>query len=59
MHDVLDGGKTVQCVRAVLTGENWKSDEWTRDLDRRELEEAYRGWAEGSIAKGMVKVSES
>jgi len=42
-----------------LTGENWKSEERTRDLDRRELEEAYQGWAEGSIAKGMIKVSES
>lgn len=57
MHDVLDEGKTVQCVGAVRTDETWKPDEWTKPLDRRALEEAFRSWPDRPIAKGMIEVS--
>ena len=34
MHDILDDGKTVQCVGAVLTDESWDPKEWKKPLDR-------------------------
>lgn len=57
MHDVLDGGKTVQCVACAQTNEEWGEDEWRRDLDREKLESTFSGWTESAIKRGMIEVS--
>ena len=55
MHDVLDGGKTVQCVGACR--EDGSSNERKMELDRETLERAFAAWLDGPIAKGMIDVS--
>ena len=55
MHDVLDGGKTVQCVGACR--EDGSSNERKMELDRETLERAFASWLDGPIAKGMIDVS--
>ena len=57
MHDILDDGKTVQCVGAVRTEDDWKSDEWKRELNRDMLEKAYKGWTDKAFADAMIEVS--
>ena len=57
MHDVLEHGKLVQCVGAILTDEPWDSTEWKRSLDQKKLEESFAPWLDGPIAKGMIEVS--
>jgi len=56
MHDVLNGGETVQCVAAVLTGENWDPNEWKKPLDRKMLEDSFATWKDGPIAPGMIEL---
>jgi salicylate hydroxylase len=56
MHDVLDSGDTVQCVASVMK-DNWDLTDWSRELDEAKLEEAFGGWTNSPIAKGMIKVS--
>lgn len=56
MHDVLDDGKTVQCVGAVTTDETWSSKDWKKALSRNKLEDSFATWADGPIAKGMIEV---
>lgn len=55
MHDVLDDGKTVQCVAAVAEGTRGE-DEWKRDLDRESLEESFEGCKNSPIASKMIEV---
>ena len=55
MHDVLDGGKTVQCVGACR--DDGGSNEKKMELDRETLERAFASWLDGPIAKGMIDVS--
>ena len=35
MHDILDDGKTVQCVGCLMVDEGWRSKEWKKELDRK------------------------
>ncbi|MCJ1356784.1 MAG: hypothetical protein MMC33_006780 [Icmadophila ericetorum] len=56
MHDVLEHGKLVQCVGAILTDEPWDSTEWKRSLDQKKLEESFAPWLDGPIAKGMIEL---
>ena len=58
MHDILDDGKTVQCIGAVAA-ETWSSDDWKKAIDRKILDDAFETWYGGPIAKGMVEVSSS
>lgn len=55
MHDVLDNGKTVQCVGACREDET--SNDRKMELDRQKLERAFATWLDGPIAKGMIDVS--
>ena len=55
MHDVLDNGKTVQCVAACREDET--SNERKIELDRDKLEKSFATWLDGPIAKGMIDVS--
>ena len=55
MHDVLDNGKTIQCVGACR--EDGGSNERMMELDRDKLEKAFASWLDGPIAKGMIDVS--
>lgn len=59
MHDVLDNGKTVQCVAAVFVGGNsgWDADEWKKPIDREILEEVFASWKDGPITRGMIEVN--
>ena len=59
MHDVLDDGKTVQCVGCMMVDEGWSSKEWKKELDRKQLENSFASWNDGPIAKGMMEVSYS
>jgi salicylate hydroxylase len=55
MHDVLDGGETVQCVAAVV-GEDWDASEWKRGLDRKGLEGVFESWTGSPVVGGMITV---
>ena len=55
MHDVLDDGKTVQFVAAVVEKE--ASAERKRTLSRELLEYSFKDWLKGPIAPGMIDVS--
>ncbi|KAF2194151.1 FAD/NAD(P)-binding domain-containing protein [Zopfia rhizophila CBS 207.26] len=55
MHDVLDGGETVQCVVCGVMDEEWGEDEWKRELDRRALEKAVVKWTDTPIKRGMIE----
>ena len=57
MHDILDDGKTVQCVGCLMVDEGWRSKEWKKELDRKQLEDSFASWNDGPIAKGMIGVS--
>ena len=57
MHDVLDGGKTVQCVACAQTDEEWGEDEWRRELNREKLEETFSKWTDSAIKRGMIEVT--
>lgn len=52
MHDVLDDGKTVQCVGACR--EDGTLKERTMEVDRDKLEKAFATWLDGPVAKGMI-----
>lgn len=54
MHDVCDNGKTVQCLAAVLTDEQWNPHEWKRSLTKEELLDVYSNW--GAFGKSMAEV---
>jgi salicylate hydroxylase len=56
MHDVLDGGETVQCVVCGLTDESWEGDEKMKNLDNTTLQQALSSWTETTIKKGMIEV---
>ncbi|TVY43694.1 6-methylsalicylic acid decarboxylase [Lachnellula occidentalis] len=56
MHDVLDNGKTVQCVASKVTNEDWNPKEWKRDLDRDALENAFASWTNSPIVKNMIEL---
>ena len=56
MHDILDDGKTVQCIGAVAA-EVWGSDDWTKAINRRILDDSFATWYDGPVAKGMVEAS--
>jgi hypothetical protein len=57
MHDVLDDGRTVQCVLAGLVTEGeWKEDEWSKKLDRAALERVLEGWGETPLRDGIIEV---
>jgi len=55
MHDVLDNGKTVQCVGACR--EDGTLNERKMELDRDKLEKSFATWLDGPIAKGMIDAS--
>jgi len=55
MHDVLDSGKTVQCVGACR--EDGTLNERKMELDRDKLEKLFATRLDGPIAKGMIDVS--
>ncbi|KAI9881208.1 MAG: hypothetical protein M1830_007186 [Pleopsidium flavum] len=52
MHDVLDNGKTIQCVGCC--SEDWASDERKKALNREKLEASFATWIDGPIATGMI-----
>ncbi|KAI9643962.1 hypothetical protein NHQ30_007313 [Ciborinia camelliae] len=58
MHDVLDGGKTVQCVASVMTSPSstWDEANWKKDLDRSALEATFKSWTNSPISKPMVEL---
>lgn len=55
MHDVLDDGKTVQCVLAAVEREQPKDR--SRPLTRDIFYETFSNWLDGPIAKNMIDVS--
>ncbi|KAF1999562.1 FAD/NAD(P)-binding domain-containing protein [Amniculicola lignicola CBS 123094] len=57
MHDVLDGGDTVQCVVCGIVGEGdeWAEGEWSKPLDRAALEKALEEWTDTPLKKGIVE----
>jgi len=57
MHDVLDGGETVQCVVCGVMDGQWGEEEFSRPLDRQKLEKAFETWSDTPIKRGMVEVS--
>jgi salicylate hydroxylase len=60
LHDVLDNGKTVQCVAAIFSdGNNGFEDSksWKTPIDRKKLEDALATWTECPITQGMIDVS--
>jgi salicylate hydroxylase len=57
MHDVLDDGKTVQCVLCVDSEGAWGSDAESKDLNRELLEQALANWSDTPLKKGIVEVS--
>lgn len=57
MHDVLDNGRTVQCIAAVLTDGDWDPNEWKKPLDREMLEASFATWKDGPITQGVINVS--
>ncbi|KAF2656265.1 FAD/NAD(P)-binding domain-containing protein [Lophiostoma macrostomum CBS 122681] len=56
MHDVLDNGKTVQCVLCIDTAEAWGSDAESKDLYRSLLEQALANWTNTPLRRGIVEV---
>jgi salicylate hydroxylase len=56
MHDVLDGEATVQCIASVVAGEDWDEAQWKRQLDRKQLEEAFSTWKNSPVRDGMIEV---
>ena len=44
MHDVLDDGKTVQCVLSGVQNELWGEAEWHKTLHRADLEKVVENW---------------
>ena len=61
MHDVLDAGKTVQCVAAGVEQEKpekqGSADRKSR-LTREGLEACFKEWLDGPIARPMIDVSQ-
>jgi salicylate hydroxylase len=57
MHDVLDDGKTVQCVLCVDSEGAWGSDAESKDLNRELLQQALANWSDTPLKKGIVEVS--
>ena len=55
MHDILDDGKVVQCVAAVV--EDDMCNERKRELSRESLAAALASWSDGPVTKGMIEVS--
>ena len=55
MHDILDDGKSVQCVCSAVELE--ASSERRRDLSRAFLDKTFGSWLEGPIGKPMIDVS--
>jgi salicylate hydroxylase len=56
MHDVLDGGETVQFVLCGMMDCEWGKDEWSKPLDRAAVEKAVESWAETPLKKSIVEV---
>ncbi|KAK3683009.1 salicylate hydroxylase [Podospora appendiculata] len=54
LHDVLDGGKTVQC--AICCVEKEPPKERKRPLTLEMLNEALSGWLDGPIAKAAIEL---
>ncbi|PQE12391.1 salicylate hydroxylase protein [Rutstroemia sp. NJR-2017a BVV2] len=57
LHDVLDNGKTVQCVAAIFSDGNSgfeDSKSWKTPIDRKKLEDALATWTECPITQGMI-----
>ena len=54
MHDILDDGKTLQCVAAVRAGTAWDPQQWKKALDESDLEGQFESWL---IGLGMTDVS--
>ena len=55
MHDVLDSGETVQCVFSIPTDASWGENEWTRKIERADLEKAVEHWTDTPLKKGVVE----
>lgn len=55
MHDVLDGGETVQCVVCGVADEHW-GEEPSHDLNKEALEKAFKTWTDTPIKQGIIKV---
>ncbi len=55
MHNVLDSGKTVQCVGACR--EDATLNERKMEIDRDKLEKPFATRLDGPIAKGMIDAS--
>ncbi|KAB8290715.1 hypothetical protein EYC80_008354 [Monilinia laxa] len=60
LHDVLDGGETVQCIASVMKSPTspWETDEKTRkkDLHRTTLEAAFEPWTNSPISEPMIEL---
>ncbi|KAF2689099.1 salicylate hydroxylase [Lentithecium fluviatile CBS 122367] len=56
MHDVLDGGETVQFVLCGMMDEEWGEGEWSKDLDRAAVEKAVETWTETPVKKSIIDV---
>jgi salicylate hydroxylase len=54
MHDILDDGKSVQCVCSAT--EETASTTRNRDLSRSFLEKSFEPWLDGPIARNMIDV---
>lgn len=60
LHDILDNGKTVQCIAAILSDENRgfeDSKSWKTPIDRKKLEDALATWTDCPITQAMIDVS--
>ena len=54
MHDILDDGKSVQCVCSGV--EETASAERKQDLSRSFLEKSFAPWLGGPVARNMIDV---
>ncbi|KAF2692089.1 salicylate hydroxylase [Lentithecium fluviatile CBS 122367] len=55
MHDVLDGGDTVQFVLCGMSDGDWTEGEWSKPLDRAAVEKVVESWAETPLKKSIVE----
>lgn len=63
MHDILDSGKTVQCVAAGVENKEKLEKETFAErklvLTRDGLESSFKTWLDGPIAQPMIDVSDT
>lgn len=56
MHDILDGGETVQFVLSGMMDGTWSEGEWSKNLSREALEKAVESWSETPLKRSIVEV---